>query len=199
MRVLCITLVLLILFAPGCCFPAVRTSLFGPDFTHKTLLIDLNHIGPSEYAGILSAAHEWESRTGLVSFSIVPYIDTIPSVVDPVVITNIRIDNPIVLNEEDYLRKQGNVMTEKLLGLYVDDAKPVPTIYLMAQRLMSSDSYRSVVEHELGHVLGLHHINLPGALMNESFDFQSHNITVDDLVEFCRVKYCSAIALSQRT
>jgi hypothetical protein len=198
MRVLCITLVLLILFAPGCCFPSIRSALFAPTFTHKTLLIDLNTIGPSEYAGITAAAAEWEDKTGLVSFTIVPFTNIIPTVVDPVIITNIRIDNPIVLSEEAYLKKQGNVMVERLLGLYVPTAAPVPTIYLVPQRLMTYDAYRGCCLHELGHVLHLRHINIPGALMYPSFDYHEHHITVMDIEEFCSEMKCDPIVISSR-
>lgn len=79
----------------------------------------------------------------------------------------------------------------KILGLY-DGVSNIPRIFLMYDRMLGDEYYRGVVEHELGHSLGLEHDPLRNTLMYAAMDHSSRYVSHEDLIQFCKKYHCNA-------
>ena len=140
---------------------------------------------PWEVDTIQEAAEEWEWATNhKVQFTIeklpTDHLDTKNSLI----ILKVSEDYPKIM----LVDMQNEHST---LGLY-DNSSFVPYIFLVTDR-MAVDYYKSVVEHELGHYLGLSHatgIDGIGTLMYPSIEAGSDNITPTDLKQFCKLYDC---------
>lgn len=65
----------------------------------------------------------------------------------------------------------------------------VSTILLVDDRL--DGEVKATTIHEVGHSLGLDHIDLDGAIMNKTINIYTGNITIDDIEALCQKYYCN--------
>jgi hypothetical protein len=71
-------------------------------------------------------------------------------------------------------------------------------VYLVADRLPTQDMFVHVTMHEIGHALGMIHVDDEGAVMyymTESIH-PSTCFTVTDAAEFCRINWCEVSQLN---
>jgi hypothetical protein len=158
-------------------------------YIHKTIYIDRS-FNEEERGAIVNAAAYWMIDTNhIAEFNIVEF----PSNVDPMlnknntlIITKISSDYPTVIGM-DRENKQYTLA-------YYSDGGILPAIYLIEDR-MPDKQFQAIVMHEIGHALGLEHLNGDdniGTLMYPTSDFMADHITKKDLVEFCQIYSCSA-------
>ena len=137
-----------------------------------------------EVDAITEAADDWSIATNnKVQFNIVKLPAQIETS-NAIVVLKVTEDFPKVVLIDKV--NQGST-----LGLY-DSNEFVPYIYLVTDRL-NETIYKPVIEHELGHSLGLDHItgeNGIGTLMYPSIEEGSYDITDTDLIYFCKIYEC---------
>jgi predicted Zn-dependent protease len=88
----------------------------------------------------------------------------------------------------DMDRYQGHGRTQ-ILGLY-DSTKEIPVIFIVYDRMLGQAYYQGTIMHELGHSLGLDHIQMEDTLMYPTMDHSSRHISSRDLQEFCKIYNC---------
>jgi hypothetical protein len=151
---------------------------------HKTLYLERG-IYDEEVFSIMEAASEWYDDTnGQVVFDIkmLPRLNINPS--NAVVMFNVTPDFPEVILLD-------NVNQHSTMGCTNRDAF-LPYIWFVDERIESSQ-YQAVAMHEMGHVLGMDHIEgWEGifTLMYPSADLGSNHITETDLKYFCKLYHC---------
>jgi Zn-dependent protease with chaperone function len=154
---------------------------------HTTIYIDRS-FDDFEQEIIISSAIKWEEATKhLVKYDIVqmPTHDKI----DPknsLFIVKVSPDNPEVIILD-------GVKRNTTLAYYTEKWA-APTISVIALRL-NEDIYEGVILHEMGHALGLDHIEGPvgyGTLMYPYASMSSDHITHKDLEQFCNLHHCDA-------
>jgi hypothetical protein len=170
--------------------PAEATQANGePRMSGIVMVLELSpRLAPWEEAAIEDAASDWTLSTEGVA--------------------DIRFDEPIVRKtgwqyDRVFVRP---VDSDELLLAYIDVLiggnavgltdlygylSSVPTVYIARDRIGSDEEYRSVVEHELGHTIGLMHDTDPNALMWPYNNGTSACISVSDLKQFCGLYECS--------
>lgn len=149
-----------------------------------------------EREAITSAALTWNTSTKhIVNYTIIQL--PIEGKVDltGLIIYKIGPDNPNII-----MMDQSNDTT--YLGYY-ERIEGVKTIALVGERITVKE-YKSVVLHELGHSLGLEHVDELGALMypymniminGDMISISSDKVTKIDLVQFCNLYGCNPLTL----
>lgn len=134
---------------------------------------------------VLTAALEWNEVTnGQVTFDVkrLPQENLVPS--DAIVIFNVTPDYPEVL----ILDSLHHYTT---LGFYNAEGG-LAYIALINDRIKEYD-FDAIIMHELGHALGLDHIEGEdgiGTLMYPFVNLGSPHITDTDLKQFCKLYHC---------
>ncbi len=164
-----------------------------PKHAHITLYLDRN-FSEDESEIIMQAALEWTRATNhIIDYDVVQ----LPSkekiyFKDSVFITKRSIDDPQIILM-DFTGKN------KTLGVY--ERRGVPYISIVADRLHSED-YKEVVLHELGHSLGIGHLEGDENIDTLMYPYTSINvdgiviktgnshITKKDLIAFCKLYHC---------
>jgi predicted Zn-dependent protease len=162
--------------------------------THVTLYLDRN-FDDFETETIMKAAWEWSEATNhIIEYDIVQ-LPTKDKMVykNAVFIIKRSPDDPQIL-----LLDVGNDNTT--YGVYTRN--PFPTISIVSERL-TNEMYKEVVLHEMGHSLGLKHLEGLGNMDTLMFPYTeveidkgvtipagSDHITRKDLVLFCKLYKC---------
>ncbi|HEY5267643.1 MAG TPA: matrixin family metalloprotease [Candidatus Saccharimonadales bacterium] len=153
---------------------------------HKTLYLERG-ITNNQELHILQASLEWfDATNGDVIFDIqrLPAENIEPS--KSILFLTVNPDFPEAMLYDHFNKKS-------TLGYFHDEGY-IPYIGLIDSRI-DSKNYTQVILHELGHALGLDHINgIEGidTLMYHSLEFGNRHITVTDLKYFCMKYHCDA-------
>lgn len=173
-----------------CVFAQVATPILKHETihtlpVHKTLYLERG-LDDQEVSSVVEAAIEWYDATdGQINFDIksLPQKEIDP--VDSIVILNLSPDYPEVM-----LLDTMNHQTT--LGYFNDDMS-LNYIALLGDRL-DENIRTEVVLHELGHAIGLQHLEGAeglGSLMYPTTDLGSQHITYMDLEALCHLYHCS--------
>lgn len=167
-------------------FPTSLKDARGPLVTKRLYVDDTFQL--SEIRCIEEAADRWTRRTkGLAKIVVVPITqgkDTIPSntTIDDILLVRSTSDTAIVF------------FIERLSGAalygYHQALRDHSEITLVVDRYSTNTVCVSVVMHELGHSMGIHHNDDPTSLMYGGVDGMPTAITRRDLTDFCSVHGC---------
>lgn len=151
---------------------------------HKTLYLS-REIYDDQIAHITAAAMEWNDDTnGDVTIDIKRLPERSINPADAIVMLNVSPDFPEVIILD-------NLNQYSTLGFFNDDSL-VHYIGLVDERIDAA-SYNTVIMHEVGHALGLEHIqgiDGLGTLMCPTINLGSSHITMEDLHQFCTLYHC---------
>jgi hypothetical protein len=161
----------------------------------KVIYID-RKFNPQQKNLIQLAAAEWQNKTkGIVKFTIANLPVKTLDVDNSVVINCVSPDDPNIILVDSFAG--GNAQH---LGL-TDMSATIPNVKIVEARIASSHTFKSVILHELGHVIGLKHNDVNqdfNTVMFPSADFGSDNITNIDLKNFCTIYQCNYKELLQK-
>lgn len=73
---------------------------------------------------------------------------------------------------------------------FYQKADIVPTIYMISDRMKTTDRFRQTVSHEIGHALGLDHNEKIDSIMYRSMDKAAKHVTPNDISCFCKLHFC---------
>jgi len=161
-----------------------------PHVPHLTIYID-GAFTAEEAEYIAYSAHEWETKTNYIAkINVVNLSDRIGNI------------DTFTLSPADILLKRSlsntveihflEAMTQsKLYGFYKTGSYH-SQIMLVVDRLPTKDAFISVTEHELGHALGLPHIDKKNTVMYPYYEKISSHITQSDIELFCEEYQCNA-------
>jgi Matrixin len=144
---------------------------------------------------ILVGLNEWAMETnGCVSFRLFEHFDEEKIIIIPVreisVIFRNVLSTDIIIQERDEkqdLKSEGDYT----VGLYLYNA-PIPTIYLVSDRLTDLDIFRITAEHEIGHAMKLGHSKNENDIMFENTDnIPEKELSDGDLSAFCEKHNCN--------
>lgn len=143
---------------------------------------------------IEQATTEWETKTkNRVIFNIYYNFDLnndnkIRDKRHSIVFVKLAQDTQKVAELDKWINEKQDTHS-KIIGLYTTQYN-APSILLVYDRMRGDAYYRSCVEHELGHAMGLIHLKKENTLMFPSMREASRHITDDDLIEFCALYHC---------
>lgn len=188
--------ILLFLFAItliGCALIAPHTPLDAGNL-HRVVYIE-NTFTPTEENYILNGVKEWECATGgmirvrfVLHFSISDYT----SISDPrhAIIFVKSNSNVEIIKQSDRDRQKDPNVIRFTVGLYEKGSGAITDQIFLVENMLSNQTYKGVVEHEFGHALGLAHNSNANSIMFPHIDGAAHNLTTNDLNEFCSLYNC---------
>jgi hypothetical protein len=143
---------------------------------------------------IKAALSEWEEKTnGSIKFNIFEHYDkriinslTIRRIT--LIILDIPEDAPMVKELDE--RESKKAGEKRYVCGYFNQDDPLPTVNIVSSRIKSQEIYTSVVEHELGHALGLEHNPDQNSVMYADQDYSAKHIAPGDVQAFCRLHPC---------
>jgi Matrixin len=153
---------------------------------HKTLYLG-HDIYDDQMLHIVAATMEWNQVTnGEVVFDIKKLPDPKINPNDAIIIMNVTEDTPetIVLDN----------LNEYSTLAFFNDEQILSYVGLVDDRIPDAE-YDAVVMHELGHSLGLQHIqgiDGIGTLMCPTITLGAPHVTKEDLHQFCKLYHCDA-------
>ena len=167
----------------------------GPQRATRTVYVD-SSFRDEELKIVTESADEWNDRTKGIA-----HVDVVRLPLPPKV-------SPKFSNTTDdvFLEKQESTSSEVffldhttqsiLFGLYRVESG-FSKIILITDRFTSSEEYRTVVTHELGHSLGLSHNNVKRTVMYKDHGQVGNHIAREDLEQFCEIYSCDVEELMQ--
>ena len=159
---------------------SVNPEKYYPTLVKKTIYIDRS-FSEQEKLYIVEAALEWSRATN----HIVDYeIKSLPCEIEldeALIFVKYNSDHPDIIFMDFF--------GYEILGYYND--KNIPSISLVTDRIDAKD-FTNVVLHELGHSLGLEHVEDKEMLMYPTMNNVNNKITKKDLVDFCKLYKCNA-------
>lgn len=187
--VFCLFLIALLLY-PSFSNPT-KKYLLGPTSAHKTIYV-ADNFSEEEYGFVKDAAKEWADETkGIITFDIYfgftfKNYESMKYDRNVMVLVKANSDEPIV----DALDKRIKVT---ILGYFLTKTG-TQTVLIVPDRLENEDLFRATVIHELGHSIGLKHIDERDAIMYESLGSEVH-LTKQDIKHLCKTYYCDESSL----
>ena len=172
----------------------LEDSLFPPQTFTRTVFIDQDFTS-AQMEDIQRSLQEWENAThNVIHFDIIPSFNHNFDAVlalhqKSLIILNYPSDTPLIRHEDQAVQEEFNDPT-LWINAYYDGDQPTPTIYVISERILGREAFISVVEHEIGHSLGLEHNMKEGTLMYPIQGKSAHHITSDDIKEYCKLHYC---------
>jgi hypothetical protein len=177
----------------GCIF--IQDKVYVPSTMnlHKVVYIDRNL---TDYENMLTinALKNWECSTGgMVQFKIKQGAspDDIANIEDPfsaVIITNVEFNDPDIVAADRIKNKKGIFV----VGLETHMSNGIDEIKIV-ESLADLDQYQALMEHEVGHLLGLVHTeDHSHTIMTPVIRDGAMRITQEDIEQFCNIYRCDA-------
>jgi hypothetical protein len=160
---------------------------------HRTLYID-RRFPIEESQAIQRAATRWTETTNhiaTVDVEIMPASIRNENNSETIIVLDVTPDLPAIIATD-----AGNKGTT--CGLFSDREMTYPIIAIVDERIDTSDIFEEVIMHEIGHSLGLPHLegdNNFNTLMYPNVGLMSPTITDKDLQSFCKYYHCDASKL----
>lgn len=173
----------------------LEDGLFSPHIFARTVYIDQDFTS-SQVEDIQKSLHEWENAThGAVQFDIITGFNTsnfdtmLALHQKSLIIENYPEDTPLVKNMDRQEQEKYDNKNIWVQGDY-EGNQPTPTIYIISERILGRIAFVSVIEHEVGHALGLGHNPKKGTVMYAVQNESGRHVTIDDVIEYCKLHYC---------
>lgn len=182
--------ILLVLFAAGCLFGSIPAV--SPEYLHRTIYLDPS-MSESEKLLAANAIHSWQCSTGnMITANIVwnataKQIASFHSDETILIIRNGYISDPSVMEQDEQLEAKHIYA----YAFFHHNARKVPEIVMVSQRIHENHIYYAIVEHEYGHSIGLNHSPNTNAVMYYSIDDGATHLTTVDLEQFCSLYNCN--------
>lgn len=183
---LAITIILLCSFSQIITLPTKSTYQLP---IHKTLYVH-RQIYDEELLYLIQATIEWsEATNNKVIFDIrkLPVKDI--DIIDSIIVMNVTSDDPGIILLDSIKQKKNR----KTLAYYNNDTG-LAYIALVDERL-NKYNYIQVIMHELGHAIGLKHLEdtdeNASSLMHPTINYGTTYITKLDLIELCKLYHCN--------
>lgn len=117
--------------------------------------------------------------------------------------TNDRCNDVIIvrslLSTDEKVIKRDNMLNLTTLGLTLRKECSITHVWLVSDRLSSSYDFMIIAAHELGHAIGLSHVNDSRSIMNRYYNNKLvfGDVTDSDMFEFCREFNCDVTMFNQ--
>ena len=160
---------------------------------HRTIYID-RRFNIEEAQTIQEAAIRWTQATNHIA-----EIDTVLMPADikeadhslSIIILDVSPDFPSVISMD----AAQHTLT---VGIYSSQDMDYPIILMVTDRLSNANTFQKVVMHEIGHSLGLPHLEGKDniyTVMYPTTTWMADGITPKDLILFCSIYHCDASKL----
>lgn len=152
---------------------------------HKTVYIDRNFTNVQEY-DIINALKAWECSTnGMIQFDIILRIipEQIENKRNSLMFVKVNSQDIRILESDKNLPDEDKPKYTTF-GLYLANEK-IPTILLVDVK-----NVEPTAMHEIGHAVGLSHLDEKNSIMYAHINESSKCITKYDLIAFCKIYHC---------
>lgn len=160
---------------------------------HRTVYVDGN-FRDDEFKVIKEASDEWSAKTAGLA---VIEVKRLPSPEKP----------KFTMTTDDILLEKADSASSEILFLdYSTDATLFglyrvegnhSIVILVTDRFSSTNEYRTVVLHEIGHALGLEHNSVRGTVMYRDHAHVGDHLVREDLKQFCAIYRCDVDELTK--
>lgn len=167
----------------------IKKYVLGPTSVHKTIYVS-STFNDEDFTLIVEAASEWQKETnGLVYFEIkrgfnFDLYQSLNGDDSSMVMITAPVNDPL-------LDALDNRIGGPVLGYFLTEF-PTQIILVVPDRMIGVEYYRAVMIHEMGHSIGLGHINIDNTIMVSSMDRGSYHLSKTDIELFCRAYYCNS-------
>lgn len=159
---------------------------------HITLYLEKS-VFSLEKKYVSQATTEWSEATdGQVTFDLAELPAQDIDITKSIVLVNVTSDFPQIIVLDTFNNNNNSTLA------YCDRNATLPHIDLVYDRI-NDEEFKPVIEHELGHYLGLEHPNTKehpewglGTLMYSSLVHGADHITPEDLTQLCKLYHCDA-------
>lgn len=193
----------LVLVLQSCqCAAPLQPPVMNIQAKHRALeLYVSSEFDINEVMLIEDAAMQWEQATNhIVTFNIyfnfdMKDYDKLKYSPDTLVITRLSKHDSLVLKLDN---DTNHGTSSHIIGYCYKDADqhyPIATLIIVWDRMTGDTYFKGTVMHEMGHALGMKHIDVENTLMYPYMDKASRTITDTDLVSFCNIYRCKASEL----
>lgn len=150
-----------------------------------------------ERSNIINGILMWERATsGLVVWHMLPYDPAKPLPTPEGLIDGVEKRSVLfrrATSDDEWVKKWDvDHKPNSILGLCQGDSlKEVTWLWLVEDRLMTSEVETIIAAHEFGHAIGLDHIEDKASTMSRFYNASIKRLTVYDLREFCKKHECN--------
>lgn len=160
------------------------------------IYIDNSFIKENKINQVIDGVLAWEqASTGVVSFNILIAKDVNESTIKNATLNEVGDDYAIFIINAQSKNVPSALKREDLIGLNTT-VNGLNVIYIFSDRLVqyntdSSIVYKALTTHEVGHAIGLSHIDDINSIMFSVITASPLCITKLDMDQFCKLYYCN--------